>query len=162
MNRNRFTRLTLAVLAVAALALGAAAAPSNAVVADSDDVRTYGPNGAFGTGSLSATGMPSGFARVDFDVAGGLTTPSMVGTIYAAPGICVRPRLESYDLLHVFINGRNGSQRCGTAGGANQWSVNLSNTGDADTTHVHVIVQTFDPASGTWSNYRTTTTDLGD
>ena len=61
---------------------------------------------------------------------------------------------------HVLIDDGNGSSRCGVVGGLNQWSVNLSNIGHQDTTHVHVIVQTF--AGGIWSTYRSTTTNLGD
>ena len=159
MSSNRFARLSLAALAVATLAVGMSTAPASAVVVDTDPVLVNTADADFGDLPLVA-GTPSS-GQVEWDVAGGLTTPTAMGTLFiATPGTCARIRLESYTLAHVFINGRNGTTRCATAGGANQWSVNLSTPGDPDSTHVHLITQTLSSA-GVWTNVGTGFSDLG-
>ena len=156
MISNRFVRLIFPVLAVSTLVLGISTAPASAVVVDLDPVRITSPNVDFGAGALAA-GTP-GFATLSWDITLGVTTPTAIGRLYATPGSCVRLRLESYDVFFAFIAGFTGPAHCGMVGGANQWPVTLTNTGDPLTIHAHLVLETF--SGGVWKKAGSTVTTL--
>jgi hypothetical protein len=149
MSSNRFARTAFASLAAAALAVGISTAPAHAVVVDLDDVRVLTADSDFGLAPVVA-GVP-GFAEASWDVAGGNSTPTVTGTLFIdTPGVCSRIRVETYDINHLFIGGRNGTTRCAVVGGANQWAVTLAGPADPDNTHLHAIVQSL--IGGVWTD----------
>jgi len=150
----------LATVAVAVgLAVGAAALPAHAVVVHTSHPKITAQHLDFGTNYT--LGAPLNGGDLDWDVAGGLTTPRLTGKLYINndAGTCARMRLKSYDENHVWINTRNGGTVCASDGSLHTWNVDFAAPGDPDTTHVHVILQVQN-TNGTYSNVGTAYTYL--
>ncbi|AGZ39962.1 hypothetical protein [Actinoplanes friuliensis] len=150
MIRNWGTTVAAGLVTSAAL-VAATALPAHAVVVDTDRPKISLQELDFGLNW--AGGAPLNGGHLNWDVAGGVTTPRLDGSLYInnAAGTCARMRLESYDANHAFINSRNGGTVCAPNGALHSWSVNFAAPGTADTTHVHVILQVQN-AGGSYSD----------
>ena len=147
-------------IAASAALVTATALPALAVVVDTDRPKITLQQVDFGL-AWNGLGAPLNGGHLNWDVAGGLTTPQLDGNLYInnAAGTCARMRLVSYDVNHVLINSRNGGTVCAPDGALHTYAVNFSAVGNANTTHAHVILQVLNP-NGTYSDAGVALADL--
>ncbi|MET7419766.1 hypothetical protein [Dactylosporangium sp. NPDC005555] len=128
--------------AVAALAVGLAAAPANAVVVSTDPVKITEQELDFG-GSPWILGAPVNSGVLGWDNTGGRKSAILSGTLYInnASGTCARMRLETYDAAHNLVNYRDGGTVCAPNGALNPFSVYFQTAADPSISHAHAILQ---------------------
>lgn len=157
---RKWATAAVAGLAASAAVVTATALPAHAVVVDTDRPKLTFQQLDFGL-NWNGLGAPLNGGHLDWDVAGGVTTPQLEGNLYInnAAGTCARMRLVSYDDDHIVINTRSGGTVCAPNGALHTYSVDFDAPGHADTTHVHVILQVLN-TNGTYSDVGFSTADL--